>query len=1007
MIRKLLLTTAILSIMGTNAVAQSNVMARSGQHDTHTRVVFDWPTSTTYDVKEAGPGQIVLTFGSAAKIDTSGIKADDVIKGALASGQSVTLNVGDGSTFRHFLVGNKVVVDVFKPDPKPASTKKTEPEKKTEKAPESAKPAETAHKEETAPAAEAHAGPEVKAEAVETVEKTSVQTAMQELEPHVITLSSTEAFGLAVFEQNNYLWMVVDRPSMTVPPQLAGSRAEIFPAFEKFDLPNGVAYAMKIPNGVAPDVRTEGGGLVWRVVIPTARKAEGVSKLNRQFVAGQNVRGGTALWPLAGVTKVMDIKNPITGDTIKVATVAASTQFTGPAQSFVDFDMLESAAGAAIIPKVDDLQVASTAAGLTVTRPSGLALSRDKDVNRRTMREEVAEVNPMHNEADAAGMRRIFDFDKWMMGGLTALNDNERILKATLPNKDPQGRIQDFLTMAKMNISNDRGQEALGYLNIAQDEMPQLNDNLEYLALRGSAYALAGKPELGWKDLSNPGLAEFEELGYWRAFTLAGLEDWDQAYKNLPKDVTLLGSYPKPLLEKIGLKLAEVALRGADGPLANKILVLLERDRSTLKPWTLAGLDYLRGESARQNKDFETAHKLWEPLVEGKDRLYRARAGLALTMLELQEGKTDKEKAIDRLEGLRYSWRGDELEAQINFMLGRLYLEQDRYVKGFAILRDASTMALPDSNIGKEITGYMGSAYQDLILQDKDLSPLDAATIYEEFKELTPPGEEGNAVIQRLAERLVEADLLDRASSLLQHQVDYRLQGAEKARVATRLAAIYLLDKNPRPAMTALDAAEAVYAADAAMPEVEKKEHMREVHLLRARALSKINRTEEAIALLNTYPPDPDVNALRADIAWQAGLWEDAGEALQDLILDEALDLKRPLTEKHADLILNRAVALNLASNRVALANMRTEYQAAMNQTSRAQLFDVITRPRKVSTLADRETISSIVAEADMFKGFLDSYRKTETSGQPTAAAPQPDTTPAQAPAPAAPPASN
>ncbi len=1022
--RKLLLTTATMALMGSfvfapTANAQTNVAVRSGQHDTHTRVVFDWPASTTYDVKEVTPGQLVITFRDPATLNTDGVKNDDVIKGVSSAGQSVTLNIAPNTTHRHFLVGNKVVLDVFKPadaqkkaaapavTPPPAKTPENvaekppekpaekPAEKSTAKAPEKPTP-KAAAKAEPVPPAASHAGPAVAAEAVQTVEKSAIQSAMADIEPHVITVSATEMFGLAAFEQNGYLWIVLDRPATSVPPQLAGPNADMFPNFEPVPMQGGMAYTMKIPHNVPDTIRAEGGGLVWRVIIPTARNTDKPAQMKREFVRGQQVRGGTALWPLAGVTKVMDVKNPMTGEDMKVATVTASTQFTGPAQDFVDFELLPSAAGAAVIPKADDVKVAHDARGLTVTRPAGLALSRDSDVNRRAIREDVAEVNPMQEEHKEGSLRRIFDFERWMMGGLTALNDNERILKAALPNKDPQGRLQDLLTMAKMNLSNDRGQEALGYLSIAADELPQLTDNLEFLALRGSSYALAGKPELGWKDLSNSGLTQFTELGYWKAFTLAGLEDWDQSYKELPQDIQMLSGYPKPLLEKLGLKLAESALRGGDAPLADKILALLERDRSTLKPWTVAGLDYLRGEAARQSKNPEATRKLWEPLINGKDRLYRARAGLALTMLELQEGKIDRDKAIDRLEGLRYAWRGDELEAQINYMLGRLYLDDDQYVKGFSILRDASTMALPDSNIGKEITGFMSSAYSDLILQDKDLSPLDAATIYEEFKELTPPGDDGNAVIQRLAERLVEADLLDRATSLLQHQVDYRLQGTEKGRVATRLAAIYLIDKNPRPAMTALDAAEAAYNSVADMPEVEKKEHMREVNLLRARALSKINRTEEAIALLNSYPPDPDINALRADIAWGAGLWEDAAEALQDLILDEALDLKRPLTPKHADLILNRAVALSLSSNRVALANMRTEYQSAMNQTSRAQVFDVITRPRKISTVADRETIANIVSETDMFKDFLDSYKKTNDTA-----------TPAAAPAPAATPASN
>lgn len=955
--------------------AQSVVLVRSGQHETHTRVVFEGISPAGYQVQQTAEGAIIVTLPGQGSVDASAVKSDDIIKGVSTVGQVVTLAVKEGSRFRHFLVGNKIVVDVFKEgsaDIKPSDTKAVT---KTS----AAVPAATVKPdEETAPDRQAASVPAMPAPAVE---KTAIEKALPDFDPHVITVSSTESFGLAAFEDNGVLWIVTDRASASVPPQLAGPKASVFPPFEKMDLGNGVtAYQMKIPAGVPRDIRAEGGGLQWRIVIPTAHKETKETEASRQFTNGQLIRGGTMFWPMAGIAKIIDFVHPVSGDTMKVVTVDASTAFTGQAMDFVDFATAHAVVGTVILPKVDDLDVSSSPQGLSVTRPEGLALSRDKDVNRRLMREDVQDVSPVSEGAMVGDLKKIFDFERWMMGGLTALTENERILKSALSTKEGDGRIQDLLTLAKMSLANDRGQEALGYLTIAEDEMPQLNDNVEYLALRGAALGLSGKYETSWTDLSNPGLSTFGELGYWKAFTLAWLEDWDQAYKEMPKDVRMLSSYPKPLLEKMGLKLAEVALRGGDGALASKIITLLERDRSTLKPWTMAGLDYLHGEQRRQAQDFEGALKLWEPLLDNKDRLYRARAGLALTLLELQTGTIDRDKAIDRLEGLRYAWRGDELEAQINYMLGKLYLEQDRYVKGFSILRDAATMALPDSNIGKEITGFMGAAYQDLIVQDKDLSPLDAATIYEEFKELTPPGDSGNVVIQRLAERLVEADLLGRAASLLQHQVDYRLQGMEKARVAKRLAGIYLLDKNPRPAMAVLDTAHDIYAADSGMSDVQKKEYDREIGLLRARALSKINRTEEAIALLNGFDPDPDVNALRADIAWQAGLWDDAAEALQDLIMDESVDVSRPLTIKQADLILNRAVALNLSGNRVEVANMRTTYETAMNQTTRGKLFDVITRPRKVSTLSDRETIAGIVAEVDLFSHFLESYRASGAS---------------------------
>ncbi|MCD8519811.1 MAG: hypothetical protein LRY57_00560, partial [Alphaproteobacteria bacterium] len=119
-----------------------------------------------------------------------------------------------------------------------------------------------------------------------------------------------------------------------------------------------------------------------------------------------------------------------------------------------------------------------------------------------------------------------------------------------------------------------------------------------------------------------------------------------------------------------------------------------------------------------------------------------------------------------------------------------------------------------------------------------------------------------------------------------------------------------------------------------------------------------------------------DVNRLRADIAWQAGYWDDASYALQDVINDEDIKLTRPLTDPQADIILQRALALNLSGDRIGLANMREQYTEAMTQTSKAKLFEVVTRARQSAGLADRETLMSAVSEVDLFKGFLESYKK-------------------------------
>ncbi len=951
------------------AWAQDSVKVRTGTHPDYSRLVFDWTLSVPYTVTRAGTDTVEISFQKAAEMNAGGVNSVTApgIRGVekiSASGENlkVRVKIPEGAAYRHFLVGDRVVLDVFgktgaaaTPAP-PAPVAKASEVKKPEAKPET-------------PPVPAMPAPEVaekKAEPVMTVVETAIQKTIQ---PHVITVSSTQAIGLAAFVRNDRLWIVADRGDIAVPPQIAGPQAGLFGPFESMKIDGGVAYHTTMPEGV--NVVGEGGGLVWKLIVSTLPRDAVPSSPERNFDRGQEIRGGTLLWPLQRVTKTLAITDPDIGDKIIVATVDQSDQFAGAARDFVDFATLSSPVGIAIVPKADDLQAEPQGMGLRVTRPGGLALSRMRDVNQKLIEKQVS--GQQDQKPDAVHIRRIYDFDRWMMGGLQALRENQHVLLAGMSEKDKTGRVQDLLMMAKMNMANDRGQEAVGLLNFAESEMPEIAQSPEFLALRGGAEALAGKFQLAFEDLSVPALKDYNELDYWRAYTLASLEDWQQAKAAMPNDFEVLFNYPRLIKERLVLRLAEVALRGGARLTAEELLGNLEKDRKFLKPWSVAGLDYLQGELHRQAGKTAQAADLWKPLSTGKDDLYRTKASLAMTMMELHNNATTAEKATDRLEGLRYHWRGDELEAQINFMLGKLYLDQKRYLKGLTILRDAAAMS-PDTDVGREVTGFMSDSFKNLFLsaQVNELTPIDAVTVYEEFRELTPPGDEGNRLVQRLAERLVDADLLARAAALLQHQIDYRITGRENGDVAVRLAAIYLLNDEPDKAIAALDKAKTSYAALEQTAQVVGK--TREIEMLRARALSEKDRVEDALAILAKFPPAPDINALRADISWKAGMWDEAADALRDRILDEAIDVARPLTQKQADLILNRAVALNLAGDRVELANMRTRYGEAMGKSSRSKMFDVVTRPR-TGNMSERDSIAALVSEVDMFKDFLDSYR--------------------------------
>ncbi len=1011
------------------AFAAEAVTARTGTHDGYTRLVFQWPAATEYDVTESGPGMLKIAFKKPAALNTQAVEtgAGSAIQSMRQTSGgdaplSLELGVPEGSTFRHFSAGGKIVIDVYGPagqkaEAKPEAPKEVPKEEKPAEKPQPAIPeahsepehpepspaapplkAEKPHKEISAPplATEAPPSAEPPAEHAEAHEEHPVATPPAPVTasapsasspasgPGVITLSATEKMGLAAFTRNGWLWLVTDKADAPIPPQVKGSGS-----FERMDIHGGTAWRMKLPQGRDLNIYGSGGGLVWKIELTPETKETHPTEPQRIVKDDSGVRGGSVVWPFPTVGAMLDVPDPEAGDTLKVVTVGNSDQYGGPPWIFVDAETLPSIVGLAIRPVADNVTLRRLGknGGVEIERPDGMALSPPTDVSRQALTEKPAAVpqdshgeQPAHSSGPA--MRRLFDFEKWSMGGVQALGQNQTILLGGMKLKNSDERIQDLITLAKMNLANDRGPEALGFLSLASEDMPAILDSPEFIALRGASEAISGKYELAFKDMGLPALGDYSELDYWRAYALASLEDWQQAAKVMPADFDMLTRYPEPLFEKIAPKLAEVALRSGDVKKGETILGALAHTRATLSPSAGAALDYLQGQADRQAGKTDEAEKLWTPLLTGKDDLFRVRAGLALTMEELEKGKLKPEQATDRLEGLRYAWRGDELEAQINFMLGKLYMQQKQYMKAFTIMRDAAGMS-PDADIAGDIDAYMRSEYKDLLMNDKTISPLEAITIYQEFQDLAPPGEDGNKLAQNLAERLVTTDLLGRAGDLLQKQVDFKLQGQEKADVALRLAAIALLNKDTDRANTALDQAQAFYQTVPNGADKDKK--LREISLLRARVLSQAERAEEALSMLMKMPPAADINRLRADIAWKANLWPDAADALQDMILDADVAEGKPLSEQQGALLLNRAVALNLAGDRVELANMRERFGEAMKSTKRGKLFDVVTRPHSVNVMAEQQTIQNIVSEVDMFKDFLDDYKTVtdmEATGQ-------------------------
>lgn len=951
-------------------MAAENANVRFGKNDAYERLVFEW-TANAPDYKlndKEGSFEIILDENTILNTSQlSGADSDFIKEFQIKSPKQIEVFLSTYDTIQDVKLGNKIILDIY-------GTALSEQEEQVEEIEELAETDETENKDiqKDRPDDEIKETVEVPSEDDTRPSQTILGQAQQdaeEKEPHAFVLSSTDGVRIAAYKRFGFLWILGNRVDLPIEPYIEGENAEQFGALNRYEVADGTAvlWQMNLPSDFF--MIGEGGSLYWRIIMSSGFRENEIfpSQPDVRNVETDSLRSGEVIFPASSEKSIISFQDPLAGDTITVVVVDTSEVYTDKNYEYVDFTSLISPIGLAFLQKNPELKVSKNDDSVTVTADDGLAIVKPADISKVVTQEGVVK-----KELD----NQLFRFREWQMGPESALEENQRILFSALRGKSEAGQAERLLTLAKLNLAHGRGAEAKGLAGNALETLPQLERSAPFLALRGAASFLAGQYDLAITDLAHPALEDYAEISMWKAATFANLGDWQQAIQSLPRNFSALYTYPERISTPLILTLTEIALRNGDTETGEMLLNSLEQNFDNLSEAHQNGVHYLRGEKLRQRGEIEEAIAIWTKLSQQENPLYRTKAELALVALGRESNSISKEVAVDRLENLRFVWRGDDLELQVLRQLGLYEIEADRYVDGFKTLRDTVVLSA-NNDLNDTVTNLMMETYENLFLTDKleEVSPLDAAMLYEEFRELTPSGEKGDRLVARLAERLVDADLLGRAVKLLAYQLDYRLSGEDAVNTALRMASIQIMDGRPEDALMTISKAEVLLnRADFSSKNLKRVD----LNLLKARALAEAEDVSGALELLqNMSPPSNDIYRLEADIAWRDGRWNDAAAALRQLTLTSEFDTEDNLTEEDAQLLLNYAIALNLSDQRITLRNIRERHLDQMQMTAKGELFEVITRPRQNALLADRNTIMDAIGETEIFADFLDSY-KTE-----------------------------
>ena len=652
---------------------------------------------------------------------------------------------------------------------------------------------------------------------------------------------------------------------------------------------------------------------------------------------------------LAEPSGVHWLRDAQSGERLAVATALGPSRGVVKPQAFVEFRLLQTAHGAVVAAEADDLVLATHPDGVAISRASGLTLS-------------MPSARPDEPGAHER-MQLLADRHEWKAAQLGNVRERHRQLMQAIVEAPAAELGALRVKLARFLVAAGLNGEAAGVLDFGAQQDPALLRDNGVLLLRGIAAARMRRLAEARKFLSAGPLLENGESILWRAVVDAQDRRWQPALTGFRRSNLLLDRYPDDLQGPMRLLAARAGIEVGEHVFAENELTTVGQLPAGSYSSHEAILLKARLEEAAGRAP--VAGELYAKAATEGERPVAAEATLRGAALGVATGSVPREDAIARLETLAAVWRGDEIEIAAIGQLGRLYAEAGRWREAFTMAARANAL-FPDHDVSRALHEGTAHLFDELFLSGRGetLARVDALALYFDFKQFTPIGRRGDEIVRRLADRLVELDLLEQAGELLQYQVDHRVTGAARATVAARLATIRLMDNKPALALASLHATR--------LPELPapiKRARM----LLEARALSGLSRTDLAIDVLRDET-GAEIDRLRADIYWTGRRWREAGEAHESLV-GTRWQGPEPLSDRDRRDVLRAAVAYSLGEERLALDRLRAKFAARMADSADAGTFAFLTRPNIANTRPFRELARSITG-ADTLADFLAEYRK-------------------------------
>jgi hypothetical protein len=952
--------------------ARERVQLRAAEHAKgFARIAIEWPAPVHVEVRHDG-ASLTIRFARPFKADLAPMTHDlehyvSAVKQS-ADGTTLIATLKRPVEVKSEIVNRRIAAIDLRPSASDAA--KPAPARPQSKAPSQAaaaappQPPKDEAKGETKAAAEKASSPPtalvpIPPVAASPAPSTAYATAgnpasVANLKPMMIAGDAQTASlrfdwptqtGAAVYRRGGAVWVVFSEPTTLDLAALRAAGYGIIKAVDQIAAPGATALRIVVADEINPSVRRAGNS--WIVDL---KRQEGAADAPIVVDPRPALPIPAVELHVHGAGRPLRLHDPLLDDWLTIVPVSDVGRGIDVTHAYVDFRLLPSVQGIVIRPIADDLGVAVTADAVDISRPRGLALSNEHD-------QLLGGSSPDRH--------RLFDFAAWRGPAGTDFFTRRSALDRAIAAAPKGARTTPRLDLAHFYFANLLGPETLAVLAQVTRGDPKAAADPSFHALQGAACVLAAIDACAAKELGQASLDNEPEISLWRGSYAAGQGDWAKAEREFLPGLSLLNTYPKALRDRFALQAAESLLETDRASAAGPLLDLIDADNPDLHDAAMAA--YLRGRADQQLGKLQAALDLWTKAAAMGDRKARAASLYAKAMALYEAKRADLPTTIKSLDALRFTWRGDRFEFDLLRRLGELKLKNNDIAGGIDAL-NLATAYFPNYPDAKNLTKEASDAFANLFVGKgaEDMPPVKALALYDEFHNLEPSGPRHDAIVKKLVDRLVAVDLLDRAAGLLDDLVKKEPAGLDKARAATQLALLRLMNHQPDAAIAALD----IDIGKDVPPDLARQRQE-----LRARALLDQSRAPQALAVL-AKDDSRDAYRLRADIYWHQRDWKNAAKVFA--LLAGPPPEKGPLGDETAHLVLSWAAALTLDGDQKGLAKLRAEFGPAMEGTKSADAFSIVAgddgNARKAGGTPNQ--IADRIAQIGALQNFMASYKQ-------------------------------